>query len=83
MKAMGTTPTLFILFVKDVTVNVDFNALSEAELNYLIIYMLLFADDMVVFTTNAQSLQAQLDSLYVYSVKWSLKINVKITNICV
>jgi hypothetical protein len=49
--------------VNDVTVNLDLNALSEADLNYLNIYMLLFADDLVVFTTNAQSLQAQLDSL--------------------
>ena len=35
--------------------------------------MLLFADDIVLFTTDYVSLQAQLDSLYEYSVKWGLK----------
>jgi hypothetical protein len=45
--------------------------------------MLLFADDLVIFTTNVQSLQAQLDSLYVHSVKWSPKIKVKKSNILV
>ena len=77
------SPILFILFVNDVSVNLDFNSLTESDLNYLNIYMLLFADDMILFTTNPQSLQAQLDSLYVYSFKWGLKINVNKTKICV
>lgn len=45
--------------------------------------MLLFADDMVLFTTNPLSLQSQLDSLYVYSLKWGLKININKTKICI
>jgi len=45
--------------------------------------MLLFADDIVLFTTDYVSLQAQLNSLYEYSVKWGLKTNVNKTKICV
>ncbi|XP_053402477.1 uncharacterized protein LOC123564690 [Mercenaria mercenaria] len=43
----------------------------------------MFADDMVLFTTDQKSLQAQLDSLYIYSVKWGLKINIDKTKICI
>jgi len=46
-------------------------------------YMLLFADDIVLFTTDHVSLQAQMNSLYEYSVKWGLKINVNKTKVCV
>jgi len=45
-------------------------------------YMLLFADDIVLFTTDYVSLQVQLNSLYEY-VKWGLKINVNKTKVCV
>ena len=45
--------------------------------------MLLFADDIALFTTNAHSLQIQLNLLSEYSLKWGLKINVGKTKICV
>ena len=49
----------------------------------LSIYLLLFADDMVIFTTDKNSLQYQLDSIYMYSSKWGLKINTAKTKILV
>ena len=45
--------------------------------------MLLFADDIALFTTNQESLQLQLNSIYQYSCKWGLKINVNKTKICI
>lgn len=38
--------------------------------------MLLFANDIVIFTTNEHSLQAQLDGLYEYLQNCGLNINV-------
>lgn len=73
------SPLLFILFVNDVSSNLDFNSLTENDLNQLCIFMILFADDMVIFTTDPKSLQCQLDSLYLYAVKWVLKINISKT----
>ena len=61
------SPLLFILFVNDVSENLDLEKLTETDINQLSIYMLMFADDIVMFTTDKQSLQAQLDSLYAYS----------------
>lgn len=77
------SPLLFILFVNDVSVNINFNALTDRDIMQLNIFMLIFADDMVLFTTDPTSLQAQLDSLYTYSIKWGLKININKTKICI
>jgi hypothetical protein len=45
--------------------------------------MLLFADDIALFTTDKHSLQSQIDNVYMYSNKWGLTINVSKTKICV
>jgi hypothetical protein len=77
------SPLLFILFVNDISSCIDFNYLNENDLNLLSMYLILFADDIVIFTTGQESLQNQLDNLYVYSEKWGLKINVNKTKVCV
>ncbi len=43
----------------------------------------MFADDIVLFTTNHQTLQSQVNLLFRYSEKWGLKINVSKTKVCV
>ena len=50
-----------------------------------VIIMLLFADDIALFTTSPDSLQKQLEAkyMYQYSCKWGLKINVNNTKICI
>ena len=59
------------------------STLAVNDINLLNIYNILFADDIALFTTNAQSLRAQLNALYDYSTKWGLKVNVAKTKICV
>ena len=46
-------------------------------------FLMLFADDIVLFTTDPHSLQTQLDKIYTYSSRWSLKINTKKTKVCI
>ena len=46
-------------------------------------FLILFADDIVLFTTDPGSLQSQIDSIYQYSERWSLKINISKTKLCV
>ena len=50
---------------------------------FLSIYLLLFADDIVLFTTNPATLQAQINNLCRYSNEWGLKINISKTKFCV
>jgi len=45
--------------------------------------MLLFADDIALFTTNPETLQNQPNQVHQYSCKWGLKINVNKTKICI
>ena len=77
------SPLLFILFINDVKDCIDNNNLTENDMRLLSIYMLLFADDIALFTTNPESLQLQLNAIYDYSCKWGLKINVKKTKLCI
>ena len=46
-------------------------------------YLIIFADDIVLFTTDAKTLQLQIDKLAHYSYTWGLKINVNKTKVCV
>ena len=60
-----------------------FNSLNNSDLELLSKYLILFADDTVLFTTSLESLQSQVDSLYQYSCKWGLEINIEKTKVCV
>ena len=40
------------------------------------LFILLYSNDIVVFSDSAEGLQNGLDSLFIYSQKWKLKINV-------
>ena len=71
------SPLLFILFINDIFSCINVNGLAEKYFNELCMYLMLFADDIVLFTTDHISLQAQIDNIYQYSLRWGLKINVK------
>jgi len=40
------------------------------------LFILLYVDDIVVFSDWAEGLQKGLDSLFIYCQRWKLKINV-------
>ena len=77
------SPLLFILFINDIKESVDFEHLTQKDLYLLSVFILLFADDIALFTTSPDSLQKQLDAIHTYSCKWGLKINVNKTKICI
>ena len=77
------SPILFILFINDIVENIDLESLTDTDLEFLTKYMILFADDLVLFTTSPVSLQAQVNSILRYSEKWGLTINFDKTKVCV
>ena len=84
------SPLLFSLFINDFKdfISTKYNGLtsitnlsqnnfdSELEL-YIKLYILLYADDTVIFAENAKELQAALDALADYCSIWKLKINIE------
>ena len=45
------------------------------SIHHICFFLLLFADDMVLFSKDPMELQSLLDTLYAYSTKWGLKVN--------
>jgi len=68
-------PILCILFINDIAENLNFNDLTDKDLDLLSMFLILFTDDIVLFTTDPGSLQSQIDNIYQYSERWRLKIN--------
>ena len=50
------------------------------ELN---LFLLMYADDMVIFAESAEELQAMLNTLHSYTTKWNLTVNVEKTEILI
>ena len=74
------SPLLFILLVNDIRDSFNLENLTQSDIEHLSVYMLMFADDMVLFTTDKKSLQKQLNDI---SEQWGLKINVRKSKICI
>ena len=50
---------------------------------YLKLFVLLYADDTVLFSDNASDLQLQLDIFFEYCSTWKLKVNTSKTKIII
>ena len=50
---------------------------------YLRLYLLLYADDMVILAESKEELQAALNSMYLYCKTWDLEINASKTKIVI
>ena len=81
------SPILFILFVNDIysdlTVVDELGEVAGVSFNQICFFLLLFADDMVIFSKDPTELQTLLEKLHVYSSEWGLRVNIRKTKICV
>ena len=83
------SPILFSIFLNDLTefishaydglTNVNDmakNILSDDDIEvYLRLYILLYADDTVIFAESDQELQAALNAMFLYCKSWDLEVN--------
>ena len=81
------SPLMFILFINDVYADLK-NADNGGEItgisiNHICFFLLLFADDMILFTKFPTELQTLLNKLQTYSTEWGLRVNTKKTKICI
>ena len=67
---------LFVLFINDLVEEVSLNsnqaAFSVQDIN---LFMLLYADDIVLFSKSPSELQKMLNNLHNYSQAWDLTVN--------
>ena len=77
------SPFLFSLFINDLEIYLHENPNATISLDQLSLYLLLFADDAVIFSESVEGLQTSLDSLESYCKKWNLQVNISKTKIMV
>ena len=75
---------LFVFFINDIVQKVasndDQNSISLHDVNQ---FMLLYADDAVLFGKSPQLLQQMLNNLHEYSISWDLNVNTEKTKIMI
>ena len=77
------SPFLFSLFLNDIELYLQENINDGIDIEHLKLYLLLFADDAVLFSETREGLQNSLRSLENYCNKWNLTVNVEKTKIVV
>ena len=77
------SPILFSMFLTDVEMQLADNGNDGITLDQLTLYLLLFADDAVIFSETPDGLQKSLDNFEIYCQKWNLTVNVDKTKIVV
>ena len=70
-----SSPMLFMLFINDINqcINDDLEGVFTVEDSKL--FLLLYADDQVIFAKSPETLQAMLLDIEYYCNAWGLKIN--------
>lgn len=75
---------LFVFFINDLTDNVGLHdnrdSFSIQDIN---LFMLLYADDVVLFSKSPDALQHTLDKLHSYGSSWDLLVNTEKTKIMI
>lgn len=69
------SPLLFMLFINDIIENINADFENVFRIEELRIFMLLYADDAVVFAKSPTVLQSMLNDIELYCGTWGLKIN--------
>ena len=69
------------MFLNDIEEHFIFSGLEGIDINMFKIFLLLYADDIVLFANSAEELQEGLNMLSDYCKRWKLKINVSKTKV--
>ena len=70
------SPLMFIFFLNDISSAINNNHIDAISLDEIQIFMLLFADDTVIFSYSKESLQILLTNLHDYCIKWGISVNI-------
>ena len=68
----ASSALLFMMFVNDITEHINTNIEGIFTLNEMKLFLILYADDQVLFSTSADSLQSMLADIESYCDRWGL-----------
>ncbi|MEW8548192.1 MAG: reverse transcriptase family protein, partial [Candidatus Thiodiazotropha sp.] len=81
------SPLLFVLFVNDIYSYLNSEdespSINGIDIDRMCFFILMFADDMVLFSESPDELQTLLDNLHRYTTDWGLKINTAKTKVLI
>ena len=76
---------LFVLFVNNMYSYLknegETPSINAIDIEQICFFILMFADDMVLFSKSPDEIQTLLDKLYQYTIDWGLKINTVKTSV--
>ena len=78
-----SSPLLFMMFINDLIDNMNSNLENVFTTNELVLFMILYADDAVVFAKSKETLQSLLHDIELYCGIWGLKVNTKKTKVMI
>ena len=75
------SPFLFLLYINDLAD--ELRCGIDGNLDELSIFLLFFADDLVIIAKSPEELQSLIDKLFVYCQEWNLSVNIKKTKVVI
>jgi len=79
----ASSALLFTMFVNDITEHINTNIEGIFTLNEMKLFLILYADDQVLFSTSPDSLQSMLADIEAYCDRWGLKIDTNKTKVLI
>ena len=83
LQGEALSPLLFSLYLNDFENAFIRSNCQDISLQEVSLFLMLYADDMVLFSDSPEGLQKMLDVLYSYCNDWKLSVNVSKTKIVV
>ena len=77
------SPILFSLYINDLEDTLYLKGAKGVDTGLLKIFLLMYADDIVIFANSADELQYNLDILGEYCKQWKLKVNINKTKVLI
>ena len=74
---------LFMMFINDIVTSVRTDIEGLFSIDELKLFLILYADDQILFATSPTSLQSMLNDIEIYCNTWNLKINIAKTKVLI
>ena len=77
------SPFLFSMYLNDVESEFAKNGFEGVDIGVLKLFLLLYAEDILIFSATEKGLQTGLGIVYAYCQSWKLKVNIQKTKVMV